>query len=117
MAGAIASYLHSGFGKRLSNDRGLKVRFLLNRLPTKILQNIINICAHQLFKRKYWKQIISPHPGLSIPQGYSIIVCKAEKWEWKVKDEFGNELSHGISPSEHMAILDGHLWIELIIGE
>jgi hypothetical protein len=90
------------------------LKALLGSLPTKTLQNIINICAHQLLKRKYWREITSPHPELFIPQGFAIIISKTEKWEWKVKDDFGNELSHGISPTEHMAILDGHLWIELL---
>lgn len=93
------------------------MRFWLNQLPTKTLQNIINICAHQLFKRKYWRKITSSHPELSIPPKFMVIVCKTEKWEWKVKDEFNNELCHGISPTEQMAILDSHLWIELLEGD
>lgn len=90
------------------------LKTLFSSLPTKLLQNIINICAQILFKRKYWRQITSTHPELFIPQGFTIIVSKTAKWEWKVKDEFNNELCHGISPTEHMAILDGHLWIELL---
>lgn len=89
------------------------LKTLLSLLSTKTLQNIINICAHQLFKRKYWREITSPHPELFIPQGFTIIISKTEKWEWKVKDKFENELCHGISPTKHMAFLDGHLWIEL----
>jgi hypothetical protein len=90
------------------------LKTLLSSLPAKTLQNIVNICAHQLFKRKYWREVTSPHPEIFIPKGFSIIICKIEKWEWKVKDDFDNELCHGISPTEHMAILDGHLWIELL---
>lgn len=87
---------------------------LFGLLSTKFLQNIINICAQILFKRKYWKQVTSTHPELFIPQEFTIIVSKTERWEWKVKDKFDNQLCHGISPTEHMAILDGHLWIELL---
>jgi|GEM_PF-4041430 len=87
---------------------------LFGLLSTKILQNIINICAQILFRRKYWRQITLTHPEFFIPQGFTIIVSKTEKWEWKVRDEFDNQLCHGISPTEHMAILDGHLWIELV---
>lgn len=90
------------------------LKTLLNRLPTKYLQNIVNICAQQLFKRKYWRQVSSPYPELFIPQESTIIVCKTERWEWKVKDKFENELCHGISPTEHLAVLDGHRWIELL---
>jgi hypothetical protein len=92
------------------------LRILFGLLPTKTLQNIINICAQILFKRKYWRQITSTHPELFIPQGFAIIISKTEKWEWKVKNN-GNELCHGISPTEHLAILDGHLWIELVESE
>lgn len=90
------------------------LKLLLNKLPTNFLQNIINICAHQLFKRKYWKKVTSTHPELFVPLDFTLIVCKIEKWEWKVKDSSDNELCHGISPTEQMAVLDGHLWIELL---
>lgn len=90
------------------------LKTLFGSLSTKTLQSIINICAQILFKRKYWKQITSTHPELFVPQEFIIIVSKVERWEWKVRDEFGNELCHGVSPTEYMAILDGHLWIELL---
>lgn len=90
------------------------LKFALSCLPSKTIQNICNVCAHQLFKRKYWRTVNSNHTELQCPEGVKIEVCKIEKWEWKVKDRLENELCHGISPTESMAILDGHLWIELL---
>lgn len=90
------------------------LKLLFSCLPSKILQNICNACAHQLFKRKYWRKVISSHPEFFILPQFTVIVCKTERWEWKVKDNLENELCHGISPTESMAILDGHLWIELL---
>lgn len=87
---------------------------LLSVLTTRQIQNICNTCAHILFKRKYWYPASSNHPELQIPQGFSIVIAKIEKWEWKVYDEAGNELSHGVSPTPQLATLDGHLWIELL---
>lgn len=90
------------------------LRFLLGMLPSGVLQNICNICAHQLFKRRYWRNVNSSHPELQCPKGVQILACKIEKWEWKVLDANGNELCHGVSPTAQLATLDGHMWVELL---
>ena len=93
------------------------LKFLLGRLPSGVLQNICNICAHQLFKRKYWQKVVSSHPELKIPEGVTIEIAKLEKWEWKVFDRERNELCHGVSPTPQLATLDAHMWVELLESE
>lgn len=90
------------------------LKVALNCLPSKTLQNICNACAHLLFKRRYWRKANSNHPELQCPEGVTILVCKTEKWEWKVLDAKDTELCRGVSPTENMALLDGYLWTELL---